>query len=200
MVNSIKPQGPKLIKRYANRKLYDTEHSCYVTLEEIADMVKDGEDLRIVDNRTGEDLTSVTLTQIIYEDQKKPNQKSVLPLVALRSIIQSGGEIFSRLTPRKSDEPDPQTSPSSRYDGPYERYEAYGELHQPRYTSWDPNSELRLEDIFEVMVRMEQRMGRLERQIKGLTQQMARMGEEVKRQGQRQGMASRQKSNPTLPL
>ena len=53
----------KTIKRYANRKLYDTERSSYVTLDEIAEMVRTGEDLEIVDQKTGEDLTSVTLTQ-----------------------------------------------------------------------------------------------------------------------------------------
>ena len=55
---------PKVIKRYTNRKLYDTVESRYVTLEEIAEMVKTGTDVKIVDNRTKEDLTSVTLAQI----------------------------------------------------------------------------------------------------------------------------------------
>ena len=90
-------QSPRLIKRYANRKLYDTVKSAYVTLDEIADMVKAGEDLQIIDNRTGEDLTGVTLTQIIYEDQKKPDQQKGLPLATLRSLIQSGGEMFARI-------------------------------------------------------------------------------------------------------
>ena len=88
---------PRLIKRYANRKLYDTERSAYVTLEEIADMVKAGDDIQIVDNRSGEDLTGVTLTQIIYEDQKKPDSSTGLPLSALRSIIQQGGEMFAKI-------------------------------------------------------------------------------------------------------
>ncbi len=85
---------PKVIKRYANRKLYDTERSSYVTLDEIADMVKGGIDVRIMDNRTGEDLSSVTLAQIVYEEEKK--QKSLLPLSALRHIIQSGEDFFQR--------------------------------------------------------------------------------------------------------
>ena len=88
---------PRLIKRYANRKLYDTERSAYVTLEEIAEMVKAGDDIQIVDNRSGEDLTGVTLTQIIYEDQKKPDASSGLPLSALRGIIQQGGEMFAKI-------------------------------------------------------------------------------------------------------
>ena len=89
--------APRLIKRYANRKLYDTQTSSYVTLEEIADMVKVGEDIQIVDKRTGEDMTGVTLTQIIYEDQKSPGETRGLPLPALRSIIQQGGDLFARL-------------------------------------------------------------------------------------------------------
>lgn len=91
-----KPMGePRVIKRYANRKLYDTQRSRYVTLEQIADMIREGEDVRIVDNTTKEDLTSITLAQIIFEEEKK--QKSFLPLQAMRNIIQSGGERIEEL-------------------------------------------------------------------------------------------------------
>ncbi len=87
----VQEQPPvRIIKRYQNRKLYDTINSCYVTLEEIAQMIREGEDVRIQENRTGKDLTSVTLTQIIFEEEKK--HKSLLPLSTLKNIIQSGGE------------------------------------------------------------------------------------------------------------
>jgi polyhydroxyalkanoate synthesis repressor PhaR len=86
------PRSTKVIKRYANRKLYDTERSCYVTLEEISLMIKDGEDVRVVDNKTKDDLTAVTLAQIIVEEEKKVQK---MPLKLLRSIIQSGNEAFS---------------------------------------------------------------------------------------------------------
>ena len=56
----------KTVKRYSNRKLYDTERSKYVTLEEIADMIKAGEEVKIIDNKSKEDLTSATLAQIIF--------------------------------------------------------------------------------------------------------------------------------------
>ncbi len=79
---------PKVIKRYTNRKLYDTVESRYVTLEEIAEMVKGGAEVRIVDNRTKEDLTSVTLAQIIFEEEKKTSK---MPLDMLRDIIRTGG-------------------------------------------------------------------------------------------------------------
>lgn len=79
----------KVIKRYSNRKLYDTERSRYVTLEEIARMIKEGEEVQIVDNKSGRDLTAITLTQIIYEEEK---QKSRMPLSMLRNLIQASGE------------------------------------------------------------------------------------------------------------
>jgi polyhydroxyalkanoate synthesis repressor PhaR len=82
----------KVIKRYANRKLYDTERSCYVTLDEISQMVKEGEDVRVVDNKTKDDLTAVTLAQIIVEEEKKVQK---MPLKLLRSIIQSGNDAFA---------------------------------------------------------------------------------------------------------
>lgn len=83
----------RVIKRYANRKLYDTQHSKYVTLDQISEMIRRGEDVQIVDNKTKEDLTSVTLAQIIFEEEKK--QKSFLPLQAMRNIIQNGGGSIS---------------------------------------------------------------------------------------------------------
>jgi polyhydroxyalkanoate synthesis repressor PhaR len=93
---------PKVIKRYTNRKLYDTVESRYVTLDEIAAMIKEGVEVQIVDNRTKEDLTSVTLAQIIFEEEKKQNQ---MPLAVLREIIRRPGESLSgfiqkEVTPR----------------------------------------------------------------------------------------------------
>jgi polyhydroxyalkanoate synthesis repressor PhaR len=81
---------PRIIKRYANRKLYDTQHSRYVTLDQISEMIRNGDEVKIVDNKSKEDLTSVTLAQIIFEEEKK--QRSFLPLTAMRNIIQNGGE------------------------------------------------------------------------------------------------------------
>ncbi len=90
MNTSSTPQPQRVIKRYQNRKLYDTVDSCYVTLEDISELVKQGEDVCVLDNATKEDLTSVTLSQIIFEEEKK--QKNVLPLATLTSIIRTGGE------------------------------------------------------------------------------------------------------------
>lgn len=80
---------PRVIKRYANRKLYDTERSCYVTLDEISQMIKEGDDVKVVDNKSKDDLTAVTLAQILVEEEKKVAK---MPLKLLRSIIQSGNE------------------------------------------------------------------------------------------------------------
>jgi polyhydroxyalkanoate synthesis repressor PhaR len=92
------PEGsarePKIIKRYTNRKLYDTVESRYVTLDEIAEMVKAGADVKILDNRTKEDLTSVTLAQIIFEEEKKTSKMS---LRTLKDLIRHGGERAAQL-------------------------------------------------------------------------------------------------------
>ena len=91
---SATPREPKVIKRYTNRKLYDTVESRYVTLDEIAEMVKAGTEVRILDNRTKEDLTSVTLAQIIFEEEKKTSKMS---LRTLKDLIRYGGERAAQL-------------------------------------------------------------------------------------------------------
>src|SRR3954469_8673344 len=83
----------KIIKRYQNRKLYDTDASCYVTLDEIAEMIQQGEEVSVVDNRNQKDITAITLTQIIFEKQKK--SESPVPISTLRHIIQQGDGSFS---------------------------------------------------------------------------------------------------------
>ncbi len=81
----------RLIKRYANRKLYDTSESRYVTLQQVAEFIRQGEDVRIIDNQTKEELTSITLAQIIYEEQKSGvgRQRNAR---TLKRLIQRGGE------------------------------------------------------------------------------------------------------------
>src|SRR4029078_9600251 len=77
----------RTIKRYANRKLYDTRDSRYVTLDHIAAMVRAGDDVRVVENTTRADLTTATLAQIIFEEEKKAPRLSV---AGLRTIIHGG--------------------------------------------------------------------------------------------------------------
>ncbi len=77
--------GPIIIRKYGNRRLYDTTSSRYVNLEEVAAMIRKGSDVQVVDAKTGEDLTRVVLTQIITEDAK--GQPAGLPVELLRQMI-----------------------------------------------------------------------------------------------------------------
>ena len=78
----------RIIKKYQNRKLYDTQDSCYVTLDGIAKMIRDSEEIAVVDNNSKEDVTALILTQVLYEQEK--NNQSVLPVSILKHIIRSG--------------------------------------------------------------------------------------------------------------
>jgi len=86
----------RLIKRYggSSRKLYDTEESRYVSLEELSAWVRAGQELKVVDSATGEDVTSQTLAQSIYEDQRWGH--SLLSGELLHQIIRSGNQAFSK--------------------------------------------------------------------------------------------------------
>jgi polyhydroxyalkanoate synthesis repressor PhaR len=79
-----------LIKRYPNRKLYDTSAKRYVTLESISDLILEGYDVEVKDHETGEDLTGVTLSQIIFEREKK--NAGYLPSALLANLIRTGGD------------------------------------------------------------------------------------------------------------
>ena len=85
---SEKPR--RIIKRYSNRKLYDTKDSRYVTLLQIAEMVRGGEEVQIIDNNTKDDLTEITLAQIIYEEQKAHSRS--VPLQTLKELIHARTE------------------------------------------------------------------------------------------------------------
>ena len=77
-----------VIKRYSNRKLYDTQESRYVTLDEIEEMIRDGKEISVVDAGSGDDLTSVTLAQIILENER--NHRAALPAGFLHQLIKHG--------------------------------------------------------------------------------------------------------------
>jgi polyhydroxyalkanoate synthesis repressor PhaR len=80
-----------VIKKYGNRRLYDTAASRYLNLEEIAALIREGKDIKVVDAKTGQDLTRVTLTQIITEDAK--DKPTGLPLELLRQLIIASDEV-----------------------------------------------------------------------------------------------------------
>ena len=93
-----KNQEPVTIKKYANRRLYNTGTSTYVTLEDLAVMVKDGEDFVVYDAKTGEDITRSVLTQIIFEQENKG--QNLLPITFLRQVIRFYGDSMQMLLPR----------------------------------------------------------------------------------------------------
>jgi polyhydroxyalkanoate synthesis repressor PhaR len=86
------------IKRYSNRKLYNTDTKRYITLDEIAALIRSGDEVKVIDNQTGEDITALTLTQIIFEQEKK--QAGFLPRSVLTGLVQAGGHTLGTL--RKS--------------------------------------------------------------------------------------------------
>jgi len=94
-----KTAEPVTIKKYANRRLYNTGTSTYVTLEDLAAMVKNGEDFVVYDAKTGEDITRSVLTQIIFEQENKEGQ-NLLPITFLRQLIRFYGDSMQMLVPR----------------------------------------------------------------------------------------------------
>ncbi|HZP79934.1 MAG TPA: polyhydroxyalkanoate synthesis repressor PhaR [Pseudolabrys sp.] len=90
---------PVTIKKYANRRLYNTGTSTYVTLEDLAAMVKEGQDFVVYDAKTGEDITRSVLTQIIFEQENKEGQ-NLLPITFLRQLIRFYGDSMQMLVPR----------------------------------------------------------------------------------------------------
>jgi len=96
--NMATEKKPTTIKKYANRRLYDTGTSTYVTLEDLAAMVKRGEDFVVCDAKTGEDITRPVLTQIIFEQEGKDGQ-SLLPIAFLRQLIRFYGDSMQMLVP-----------------------------------------------------------------------------------------------------
>lgn len=90
-------QEPITIKKYANRRLYNTATSTYVTLEDLADMVKQGNDFLVYDAKSGEDITRSVLTQIIFEEENKG--QNLLPINFLRQLIRFYGDSMQALVP-----------------------------------------------------------------------------------------------------
>ena len=94
-----KTDAPVTIKKYANRRLYNTGTSTYVTLEDLATMVKNGEDFLVYDAKTGDDITRSVLAQIIFEQENKAGQ-NLLPTTFLRQLIRFYGDSMQMLVPR----------------------------------------------------------------------------------------------------
>ncbi|MBV8699127.1 MAG: polyhydroxyalkanoate synthesis repressor PhaR [Bradyrhizobium sp.] len=94
-----KSETPTTIKKYANRRLYNTGTSTYVTLEDLAAMVKEGEDFLVYDAKTGDDITRSVLAQIIFEQENKAGQ-NLLPTTFLRQLIRFYGDSMQMVVPK----------------------------------------------------------------------------------------------------
>jgi len=92
-----RPGAPVVIKKYANRRLYDTESSIYITLDTLAEMVRKGRDFVVFDAKTGDDITRSVLTQIIVEEETKG--RNMLPTAFLRQLISFYGDSMQGLVP-----------------------------------------------------------------------------------------------------
>jgi polyhydroxyalkanoate synthesis repressor PhaR len=103
MLNKSDPSGdkkePVVIKKYANRRLYNTETSTYVTLDDLAAMVKSERDFVVFDAKTGDDLTHSVLTQIIVDQESRMGGQTLLPIPFLRQLIRFYGDNIERLVP-----------------------------------------------------------------------------------------------------
>lgn len=97
MTNNSAEEPPVVIKKYANRRLYNTKTSTYVTLEHLSEMVKEGVDFEVRDARTGEDITRSVLTQIIFEEEAKG--QNLLPIRFLRQLIKFYGDSLQAFVP-----------------------------------------------------------------------------------------------------
>jgi len=90
---------PVVVKKYANRRLYNTDTSTYVTLDDLAAMVKSGRDFVVFDAKTGDDLTHSVLTQIIVDQESRMGGQTLLPIPFLRQLIRFYGDSIERLVP-----------------------------------------------------------------------------------------------------
>lgn len=97
-----RPVVPVVIKKYANRRLYDTESSIYITLDSLADMVRQGRDFVVFDAKTGDDITRSVLTQIIVEEETRG--RNMLPTAFLRQLIGFYGDTMQGLVPEYLDQ------------------------------------------------------------------------------------------------
>jgi len=184
------PSQRRVIKRYSNRKLYDTKGSTYVTLLQIAEMIRDGEDVQIIDNATKEDKTDVTLALIISEELRtKPR---AIPLTTLKALIRHRGErILSqlregpigKLMPRDGDEGSqpPPASPTSSPSQEEDMQAKEGKGLRATLEQWQGVVDERIRAVlptFAAFRDLEQQVKRLTERLDALEQKLASKGPE----------------------
>jgi polyhydroxyalkanoate synthesis repressor PhaR len=173
---SAGPQTTRVVKRYSNRKLYDTVESRYVTLPQIAEYVRQGEDVRIIDNTTKEDLTRMTLAQILYEEERK---QSRLPLGALKELLHSSGKLIARgeavpvVAEPEASEPEPTPPPPPPAPVPAEpgRVEKFVEQSREAIDQWQHRVDHQMKSFWEGINPMAQ-IEALQAEVKRLNQRV----------------------------
>ncbi len=199
---------PRIVKRYSNRKLYDTVESRYVTLPQIAELVRKGEDVRIIDNNSKDDLTSVTLAQILYEEERK--QSSTLPLTTLKDLLNTARErVMSTLPPvarfmvRDAEKPDeapveaapPESPPAPAPEEPVEdpsahakepgRVQQFFEGSRVAFDQWQHEADKRMKTFWEGInptshiQAMQGEMRRLQQRVESLEAKVQTLEEEA---------------------
>jgi polyhydroxyalkanoate synthesis repressor PhaR len=157
----------RIIKRYSNRKLYDTKDSRYVTLLQIAEMVRSGEEVQIIDNNTKDDLTEVTLAQIIYEEQKAKSRN--VPLQTLKEILHQRTEkVLSDLREGPIGRLIPGARPDGPPDPPPARTPSLVDQAKEKLEDWQHQIDERVKAVVPSLLPWQQ----LEREVKRLTQRV----------------------------
>ena len=182
----IPDQARRVIKRYSNRKLYDTRGSRYVTLLQIAEMVRSGEDVQIIDNSTKEDKTDVTLALIISEELKA--RPRAIPLPTLRLLIRHRGEKIltqlregpiGRLMPKDAEIEAPEAAEQS--DTPdqekavTEARDAQGKGFRATLENWQTTVDERIRTVlpnFSVIRELQQQVERLSQRVEALEKKL----------------------------
>lgn len=176
----------RVIKRYSNRKLYDTRGSRYVTLLQIAEMVRAGEDVQIIDNATKEDKTDVTLALIISEELK--TRPRAIPLPTLRLLIRHRGEKIltqlregpiGRLMPKDAElepsEAAEQTATPEREKDVNEAKEAQGKGFRATLENWQTTVDDRIRAVlpnFSVIRELQHQVERLSQRVEALEKKL----------------------------
>ena len=180
----------RVIKRYSNRKLYDTKDSRYVTLLQIAEMVRAGEEVQIIDNNTKDDLTEITLAQIIYEEQKAHSRS--VPLQTLKELIHQRtekvlGELrespLGRLIPGKTGSEPPKAAESPEDVATYAGASAPkpGLVEQAKHTleDWQHQIDERVKAVLPSFMPWQQ----LQHEVKRLSQRIEELEAKLKSVG-----------------
>ncbi|MGB3445592.1 MAG: polyhydroxyalkanoate synthesis repressor PhaR [Xanthobacteraceae bacterium] len=199
-----KTEQPTTIKKYANRRLYNTGTSTYVTLEDLAAMVKTGEDFLVYDAKTGEDITRSVLAQIIFEQENKAGQ-NLLPTTFLRQLIRFYGDSMQMVVPRYLEQSiDSLTREQEKFrkqltdtfsGGPFAPLEEHVrrnmELFERTFSMFKPfvptrtssSSQPAPEKAPEPSPEATTNIDDLRRQMKDMQEQLERMSKDVKKEG-----------------